>query len=80
MEVTCIEHRAYIKIAVLRGINVMVCHNELVDALGKHALPYSTVTRWIGKFQQRRVSTSDEQRDATIAETDGIPRLSHRLW
>ncbi|PRD21235.1 UNVERIFIED_CONTAM: hypothetical protein NCL1_52412 [Trichonephila clavipes] len=25
-------------------------------------LPYRTVARWIGKFQQGRVSTSDEQR------------------
>jgi hypothetical protein len=61
MEVTRVEQRAYIKIAVLRvGRNAMECHSELVEALGNNALPYRTV-RWVGKFQQGRVSTSDEQ-------------------
>ncbi|GFW36225.1 HTH_48 domain-containing protein [Trichonephila clavipes] len=40
----------------------MECHSELVEALGNIALPYHTVTRWVGKFLQGRVSTSDEQR------------------
>ncbi|GFY15930.1 uncharacterized protein TNCV_1285751 [Trichonephila clavipes] len=40
----------------------MECHRELVEALGNNALPYRTVARRIGKFQQGRVSTSDEQR------------------
>ncbi|GFS57328.1 HTH_48 domain-containing protein [Trichonephila clavipes] len=40
----------------------MECHSELVEALGSNALPYRTVAQWIGKFQQGRVSTSDEQR------------------
>ncbi|GFX12993.1 uncharacterized protein TNCV_3659891 [Trichonephila clavipes] len=39
----------------------MKCHSELVEALRNNALPYRTVARWIGEFQQRRVSTSDEQ-------------------
>jgi hypothetical protein len=71
MEVTRVEQRAYIKIAVLRGINAMECHSELVEALGKNALPYRTVARWVGKFQEGRVSTSDEQRS-------GRPVLSFR--
>ncbi|GFX43480.1 uncharacterized protein TNCV_4875001 [Trichonephila clavipes] len=62
MEVTCVELRAYIKIAVLRERNAMECHSELVEALRNNALPYRTVARWIGKFQQGRVSTSDRQR------------------
>ncbi|GFU36718.1 uncharacterized protein TNCV_3312051 [Trichonephila clavipes] len=62
MEVTRVEKRAYIKTAVLRERHAMECHSELVDTLGNNALPYRTVTRWIGKFQQGRVSTSDEQR------------------
>ncbi|GFY28588.1 uncharacterized protein TNCV_4150191 [Trichonephila clavipes] len=37
-------------------------HSELVEALGNNALPYRTIARWIGKFQQGRVSTNDEQR------------------
>ncbi|GFQ71763.1 uncharacterized protein TNCT_730701 [Trichonephila clavata] len=37
----------------------MECHSE---ALGNNALPCRTVERWVGKFQQGRVSTSDEQR------------------
>ncbi|GFR26228.1 HTH_48 domain-containing protein [Trichonephila clavata] len=62
MEVTSAEQRAYIKIAVLRGRNEMKCHSEFVEALGNNALPYRTVARWVRKFQQGRVSTSDEQR------------------
>ncbi|GFY02959.1 uncharacterized protein TNCV_979651 [Trichonephila clavipes] len=57
MEVTRVEQRAYIKIAVLRKRNAMECHSELVEALGNNALPYHTVARWIGMFQQ-----GDEQR------------------
>ncbi|GFS98274.1 HTH_48 domain-containing protein [Trichonephila clavipes] len=53
MEVTCgVEQRAYIKLAVLRGRNVMECHSELVETYGNNALPYRTVARWVGKFQQ----------------------------
>ncbi|GFT21111.1 HTH_48 domain-containing protein [Trichonephila clavipes] len=62
MEVTSVEQRACIKIAVLRGRNAIECHSELVDAIGNNALPYRTVSRWVGKFQQGRVPTSDEQR------------------
>ncbi|GFV24517.1 uncharacterized protein TNCV_814011 [Trichonephila clavipes] len=40
----------------------MECHSELVEALGNNALLYRTVARWVGKFQQGRMSTSDEQR------------------
>ncbi|GFT37122.1 HTH_48 domain-containing protein [Trichonephila clavipes] len=62
----------------------MECHNELVEALGNNALPYRTVTWWVGKFQQGRVSTCDEQRSgrfthgAAKAEAGGIQRLPHR--
>ncbi|GFR02584.1 uncharacterized protein TNCT_430451 [Trichonephila clavata] len=40
----------------------MECHSEFVEALGNNALPYRIVAWWVGKFQQGRVSTSDEQR------------------
>ncbi|GFW70958.1 uncharacterized protein TNCV_190491 [Trichonephila clavipes] len=62
MEVTRVEQHAYIKIAVLLERNAMECDNRLVKALGNNALPYHIVARWIGKFQQGRVPTSDEQR------------------
>ncbi|GFR13228.1 histone-lysine N-methyltransferase SETMAR [Trichonephila clavata] len=62
MEVTRVEQRTYIKIAVLRGRNAMECHSEFVRALGNNAPPYSKVARWAGKFQQGCVSTSDEHR------------------
>ncbi|GFR01402.1 HTH_48 domain-containing protein [Trichonephila clavata] len=62
MEVNRVEQRAYIKIAVLRGRNEMECHSECGESLGNNALQYRTVVRWVGKFQQGRVSTSDEQR------------------
>ncbi|GFX17314.1 uncharacterized protein TNCV_3553191 [Trichonephila clavipes] len=73
MEVIRVEQHAYIKTAVLRKINEMECHSELVEALGNNVLPYRTVaTRWIGKFQQGRVSSSDEQRSGrpVSARTD----------
>ncbi|GFS76921.1 uncharacterized protein TNCV_3756031 [Trichonephila clavipes] len=62
MEATRVEQPSYIKIAVLQGRNIMECHSKLVENLGNNALPYHTVARWVGKFQQRHVSTSDEQR------------------
>ncbi|GFW14999.1 uncharacterized protein TNCV_982911 [Trichonephila clavipes] len=40
----------------------MECHSVLVEVFGNNALPYRTVAWWIRKFQQGRVSTSDEQR------------------
>ncbi|GFS50031.1 uncharacterized protein TNCV_1836671 [Trichonephila clavipes] len=61
MKVTRVEQRAYIKITVLREKNAMECHSQLVEALRNNILPYRTVVRWIGKFQQGRVSTSNEQ-------------------
>ncbi|GFR24044.1 HTH_48 domain-containing protein [Trichonephila clavata] len=64
MEVTRVEQCAYIKISVLRARNELKCHSEFVEALGNNGLPYRTVARWVGKFQQGRVSTSDEQRSA----------------
>ncbi|GFW42561.1 HTH_48 domain-containing protein [Trichonephila clavipes] len=79
MEVTRVEQRAYIKIAVPRERNAMECHGELVEALGNNDLPYHTVARWIGKFQQGRLSTSDEQR--RCADRFGLSRhqVSHGL-
>ncbi|GFU37905.1 uncharacterized protein TNCV_1064041 [Trichonephila clavipes] len=62
MKVTRVEQHVYIKIVVLREINAMGWHSRLVEALGNKAFPYHTVVRWIGKFQQGLVSTSDEQR------------------
>ncbi|GFV52194.1 HTH_48 domain-containing protein [Trichonephila clavipes] len=78
MEVTRVEQRTYIKIAVLRGGNAMECHSELVEAFGKNALSYRTVARWVGKFQHGRVSTSDEQRGAANVVANGIQRIPHR--
>ncbi|GFW24261.1 HTH_48 domain-containing protein [Trichonephila clavipes] len=66
MEVTHVEQHVYIKIAVLRGRNAMECHSELVEAIGNNALPYHTVTRWVGMFQQGRVSTSEAQHSGRL--------------
>ncbi|GFV88069.1 HTH_48 domain-containing protein [Trichonephila clavipes] len=75
MEVTRVEQRAYIKIAVLRERNAMECHSELVGALGNNALPYRTIARWIGKFQQGRVSSSNEQRSGrSVSEWTDLAR------
>ncbi|GFX92848.1 HTH_48 domain-containing protein [Trichonephila clavipes] len=76
MEVARVE-RTYIKIAVLGDRNAMECHNELVEALGKNALPFRTVARWVEKFLQGRVSTTDEQRGAANADADGVQLLPH---
>ncbi|GFY28258.1 hypothetical protein TNCV_4395921 [Trichonephila clavipes] len=45
---------------------------------GNNALPYRTIARWEGKLQQGRVSTTDEQRSAAIADADSIQRFPHR--
>ncbi|GFX36484.1 hypothetical protein TNCV_1254571 [Trichonephila clavipes] len=44
MEVTRVEQRAYIKIAVLRERNAMEGHSELVEALGElcPTIPFSS--------------------------------------
>ncbi|GFT24885.1 hypothetical protein TNCV_3021691 [Trichonephila clavipes] len=47
MEVSRVEQRSYIKIAVLRGKFVMEYHSELVKAFGNNALPYRTVELWV---------------------------------
>ncbi|GFW08114.1 HTH_48 domain-containing protein [Trichonephila clavipes] len=46
----------------------MECHIELVEALGNNALSYRTVERWVGKFQQGRVSTCEEQRSGRFTQ------------
>ncbi|GFR28044.1 HTH_48 domain-containing protein [Trichonephila clavata] len=78
MEVIRVEQRAFIKISVLRGKKEMECHSEFVKALGNNALPYHTVAlgnnalpyhtvaRWVAKFQQERMSTSDKQRSGLL--------------
>ncbi|GFW48884.1 uncharacterized protein TNCV_3900821 [Trichonephila clavipes] len=53
----CIQARA-----VLRDRNAMECHTESVEVLGNNVLLCRTVARWIGKFQQGHVSTSNDQR------------------
>ncbi|GFU29502.1 HTH_48 domain-containing protein [Trichonephila clavipes] len=78
MEVTRVEERTYIKIAVVRGGSAMECHSELVEALGNNALPYRAVARWVGKFQQGRVAASDEQRGVANVDVHGIQHLPHR--
>ncbi|GFV64566.1 histone-lysine N-methyltransferase SETMAR [Trichonephila clavipes] len=75
MEVTRVEPRADIKTAVLRGRNVMECHSELVETIGKNALLYRTVAPWVGKFQQGRVSTSDEQRSGRLNGDQFLSRI-----
>ncbi|GFT20019.1 HTH_48 domain-containing protein [Trichonephila clavipes] len=79
MEVTRVEQRSYIKIAVLRGKNAMEYHSELVEALGNNDLPNHTVARCVGKFQQGHVSTSDEQCVAANADAEDIHQLPHRF-
>ncbi|GFR08471.1 HTH_48 domain-containing protein [Trichonephila clavata] len=69
MEVTRVEQRSYIKISVLRRRNTMECHSELVEAFGNNALAYCTVSHWVEKLQQERVSTSDEQRSGRPVST-----------
>ncbi|GFR18681.1 HTH_48 domain-containing protein [Trichonephila clavata] len=81
MEVIRVEQRAYIKIAVLRGRNEMECHSKFVEALGNNALPYRTVARWIGEFQQGRVSTSEEQHSRRLVSvwTDMVLTVIEQL-
>ncbi|GFT52951.1 hypothetical protein TNCV_1460511 [Trichonephila clavipes] len=81
MEVTRVEQRSYIKIAVLRGKNAMEYHNELVEALGNNALPYRTVSRWVycvlccHSFAPARYSAT-LQRDISERDTVYYRRIS----
>jgi hypothetical protein len=59
MEVTKVEQRSYVKIAVLRVRNARECHAELREALSDRAMPYRTVARWVEAFKWGRVSTAD---------------------
>ncbi|GFR23305.1 HTH_48 domain-containing protein [Trichonephila clavata] len=70
MEVTSVDQRAYIKIAVLLGRNEMECHSEFVEALENNVLPYRTVARWVSKFQQGRVSNVRD--DRSVCESTWI--------
>ncbi|GFX71354.1 uncharacterized protein TNCV_2453651 [Trichonephila clavipes] len=73
MEVTRVEQRAHIKIAVLRGRNAIECHSELVEALGNNALPYRTVARW-EPIRGRWFAT---QEDIANAVCQQVSRFKH---
>ena len=62
MEVTRQEQRSYVKISVLRGINVKECHSYLTEALGNRALPYRTVALWAAALQRGRIASADMRR------------------
>ncbi|PSN52257.1 hypothetical protein C0J52_08301 [Blattella germanica] len=62
MEVSRLEQRAYIKIAVLRDQNARECHAQLLEAVGARALPYRTVARWVAAFESGREATKDKPR------------------
>ncbi|GFU95011.1 HTH_48 domain-containing protein [Trichonephila clavipes] len=89
MEVTRVEQRAYIKIAVLRRRNAMECHCELVEALRSNAIPYSTVARWVGKFSkdvcQLVMSNARDDRSPTVlscvspCDFDLIPKIKEPI-
>ncbi|GFU18500.1 hypothetical protein TNCV_3787581 [Trichonephila clavipes] len=68
MEVTRVEQRACIKIAVLRGRNAMECLSELVEALENNAPPYRTVARWLTETQTVSVTVPDEIGNGTERE------------
>ncbi|GFV74421.1 hypothetical protein TNCV_5128631 [Trichonephila clavipes] len=55
----------------------MKCHSELVESLGNITLPCRTVARWVGKFQQGRVSIRNEQR-STGQCADRLGACRHR--
>ncbi|GFX30023.1 hypothetical protein TNCV_2617341 [Trichonephila clavipes] len=76
MEVTRVEQRAYIKIAVLRGRNSMECHGELVEVLGG-IIPYSTVARWLheGFLATDLVILNHGQVMRTTPELEGAEKL-----
>ena len=61
MDVTRLEQRAYIKIAVLQGRNVIECHSELVEAMENNVLPslaFSSISPLqYGYFDSSRVTS-----------------------
>ncbi|GFU48789.1 uncharacterized protein TNCV_4468391 [Trichonephila clavipes] len=76
-----VPKKTFVQLEVLSlGRNAMECHSELAEALGNNVLPYCTVARWVGKFQQGSMSTTDEQLGAANADAAGIQRLPASLW
>ena len=51
MDVTRLEQRTYIRIAILQGRNARKRHSELVETVGNNDLSYRTVTRWAATVQ-----------------------------
>ncbi|KAJ4441341.1 hypothetical protein ANN_11196 [Periplaneta americana] len=55
MNVSRLEQRAYVKIAVLRSQNARECHAQLVEASAGRGMLYRIVPRWVAAFQSGRV-------------------------
>ena len=51
MDVSRLEQRLYVKIAVLRDQNAREYQAQLLEAVGDDALPYRTVAKWLAVFQ-----------------------------
>ena len=51
MDVSRLEQRSYIKIAVLHDQNARERQAQLVKAVGDRALPYTTVARWQHRYE-----------------------------
>jgi hypothetical protein len=50
MDVTALEHCAYIEIVILRERNARECHSEIVEAVGNNALLSRTSPLQYGYF------------------------------
>ncbi|KAJ4440673.1 hypothetical protein ANN_08821 [Periplaneta americana] len=60
MDVSRIEQRTYVKIAVLLGQNARECHAQLIEVVGGCALPYRTVARWVAASQSGREGSTNK--------------------
>jgi transposase len=56
------DQRSYIKIENLRGKNPTEIHNALRDVCGDIVVDRSTVSRWISRLRECRVSIQDDLR------------------
>ena len=65
------DQRSYIKIETLRGKNPIEIHNALHEVCGDSVVDRSTVSRWVSRFREGRVSIQDDPRSGwPVTATD----------
>lgn len=70
-----IDQRIYIKFAFQLGKSGKAIERELKQVLGRAALPYSTITRWMRAFQDGRTDVEEARGGAHHVHPDADERI-----